>query len=99
MPEPGTVLFPDDFYHPLVNLFFGMKNWRERRRIRYRRHISSHGYLPQNDCEKGFMATLDDRYSVAAAEIRLIDVAPSLLTMLGVEQPAAMTGANQFHRA
>ncbi len=99
VPEPGTILFPDDFYHPLVNLFFGMKNWQERPRIRNRMHISSHGYLPQNDCEKGFMVVLDDRYSVTAPGMHLIDVAPSLLAMLGVEQPAAMTGANRFHRA
>ena len=99
VPEPGTVLFPDDFYHPLINLFFGMRNWQERRRIRNRKHISSHGYLPENDCEKGFMVALDERYSVEAPKMHLVDVAPSLLAMLGVEQPAAMTGGSRFHRA
>ena len=92
VPDPGWEIFPDDFHHPLINLVFGLTNWQERKRLRRGRHFGSHGYLPQHECERGFLLALDDRYSVSASHGRLIDVAPTLLSMLGIDASAGMKG-------
>jgi len=92
LPDPGWEIFPDDFHHPLIDLTFGLTNWQERKRLRRSRHIASHGYLPHHPSEQGFMLVLDDRYTVSAQAGRLIDVAPTLLSMLGIDTPTAMTG-------
>ncbi len=94
--EPGCLFFPHDFHHPLVNFVFGMKDWQQRNRLWNPRHIAYHGYLPQHECEKGFMAVLDDRYEPDSTVISLVDIAPSLLGLLGREPPDWMDGTSRF---
>ena len=56
--DPGCLFFPHDFHHPLVNYVFGLKDPQQRNRLWNPRHIAYHGYLPQHESEKGFMAVL-----------------------------------------
>ena len=92
VPEPGYLLFPHDFHHPLVNLVFGLKDSQQRNRIWNPRHIAYHGYLPHHDSEKGWMLMTDDSFKLAPAEINAADIAPTLLRMVGQPQPEFMTG-------
>lgn len=94
--NPGTLIFPDDFYHPLVNIYFGLKDWQKRRRLRTPVQLGYHGYLPHHDSEKGFMLVLDDRYQTSEGSMSIIDVAPTLLAMLDIDAPEVMTGKAQF---
>jgi hypothetical protein len=94
--DPGCLFFPHDFHHPLVNRVFGLKDWQQRNRLRDPRHVAYHGYLPQHDCEKGFMAVLDDGYVPGSAVIDLVDIAPSLLGLMERERPDWMDGTARF---
>jgi len=94
--DPGSLFFPHDFHHPLVNCVFGLKDWQQRNRLSNPRHVAYHGYLPHHDCEKGFMAVLDDGCQLDSAEINLVDIAPSVLGLMGRELPDWMDGAARF---
>lgn len=94
--DPGYLFFPHDFYHPLVNLIFGLRNPAQRRRIRDPRQLAYHGYLSNHLSEQGFMAVLDADCRALAPEIDLADVAPSLLQLLGEPVPAFMHGQPRF---
>ena len=94
--DPGFLFFPHDFHHPLVNLVFGVKDWQQRSRLLNPRHIAYHGYLPHHDSEKGWIVSLDDQYSLREEEIKLIDIMPSMLDVIGHEKPDFMTGRNQI---
>jgi len=94
--EPGCLFFPHDFHHPLVNYVFGLKDRQQRNRLWNPRHIAYHGYLPQHECEKGFMAVLDDHYEAVSTGISLVDIAPSLLGLMGREPPDWMDGTCRF---
>ncbi|HJR63654.1 MAG TPA: alkaline phosphatase family protein [Gemmatimonadaceae bacterium] len=99
VPDPGWSLFPHDFYQPLANAFLGMTNPRQRARVRNPRHRGDHGYLPEAESERGFMLVADQAYAVHPGDARLIDVAPSLLSMLGETAPARMKGQPLFTRS
>jgi hypothetical protein len=60
--NPGYIIFPHDFYHPLAGVVFGLKDWQQRGRLFSPKHRGNHGYLPNYDSEKGFMLLLDDGY-------------------------------------
>ncbi|MBI4004263.1 MAG: alkaline phosphatase family protein [Candidatus Omnitrophica bacterium] len=96
--DPGYTIFPHDFYHPVVNCYFGLKDWQQRRRAHNPRHYAYHGYATVCDAEKGFMTVLDHRYRTDGQEHELIDMAPSLLGLLGYPKPASMSGHPRFHR-
>lgn len=90
--DPGFIIFPHDFYHPLANLYLGMTDKHQRSRIFNPKHRGYHHYLPHNESEKGFMLLLDDSYHVAKQEAELIDFAPTVLKLLGYEKPDYMKG-------
>lgn len=96
--DPGVVFFPNDFHHPLVNLVMGLRDWQQRKRLRNPRHLAYHGYLPHHPSEKGFMLVFDERFALERPSFHLRDVAPSVLDMLGVEQPGSMTGVSRVRR-
>lgn len=98
VPDAGYAFFPHDFYHPLTTLYVGLTDWQQRRRLRDPRYLTYHGYLPDHDCEQGFMLVLDKTYQVDAPDINLIDIAPSLLAMTGDRIPSSMKGVVRFHR-
>ncbi len=90
--DPGYVLFPHDYYHPLANLFLGLTDRQQRSRLLSPRYRGYHGYLPHHESEKGFMIVLDDRYGTSRGEADIIDVAPTLLWLLGVENRDSLKG-------
>jgi len=97
--DPGSLFFPHDFHHPLVNWVFGLKDWQQRNRLSNPRHVAYHGYLPQHECERGFMAVLDDGCRPDSTRINLVDIAPSVLGLMGREPPDWMDGRPRFQRA
>ena len=97
MADPGYIIFPHDFYHPIVNSYFGLKDWQQRPRTWNPRHHAYHGYPEVFDGEKGFMTVLDHRYTTQGREGDLIDIAPSLLGLLGYPKPESMSGTARFH--
>jgi hypothetical protein len=99
VPEPGWSLFPNDFYQPIANLLLGVTDRHQRARVSNPRHRGDHGYLPDAESERGFMLLADGRFSVRPGDARLIDVAPSLLALLGEPQPATMKGEALFTRS
>ena len=98
MAHPGAVFFPDDFFHPVVNLYFGLKEWEKRRRLRNPRLRGQHGYLPIYPSEQGFMTVLNRQCMVEGKRMELRDVAPSLLELLAEPIPPFMKGTSRFHR-
>jgi hypothetical protein len=94
--DPGSLFFPHDFHHPLVNSVFGLMDWQQRNRLTDPRHVAYHGYLPRHECEKGFMAVLDDSYEPDSKLISLVDIAPSVLGLMGRELPDWMDGTARF---
>ena len=96
LPDPGWSLFPNDFYHPVANLLIGLGDHQQRARMGNPRHRGDHGYLPEAESERGFILLADDRFSVRGGEARLVDVAPSLLWLLGSAAPGTMKGELLF---
>lgn len=89
---PGRTFFPNDFYQPLASATLALLDWQQRPRLRNPRHRGDHGYLPENPCERGFILLADERYEASAKTISLIDVAPTLLALLGQEPAPTMRG-------
>lgn len=96
--NPGTIFFPNDFYHPIGNFYLGLTNKQARSRLFNPAHRGYHGYLPQNDSEKGTFILLHDEYRIDREEIETIDVAPTIINLLGFKQPDSLKGKSAFHR-
>jgi len=94
--DPGYIIFPHDFYQPLANLYLGLTDWQQRSRVLNPKHRGYHGYPPNNESEKGFMILLDDSFKATKQEVEIIDVAPTVLELLGYEKPDYMKGACVF---
>ncbi|RJP85054.1 MAG: hypothetical protein C4518_16960 [Desulfobacteraceae bacterium] len=88
--EPGYIMFPNDFYHPLANLFLGLDR-QQYRRIWSPHQKGYHGYLPSNDCEKGFMLITNDHFKLKK-NMNILDFAPSVLELLGYRKSDKMQG-------
>ena len=95
--DSGYTIFPHDFYHPLANIFLGLTDWQQRSRIFNPKHRGNHGYLPQYESEKGFVMVLDNNYKVDKQEADIIDVAPTILGLLGYKKPDYMKGKGIFN--
>lgn len=95
--EPGYIYFPNDFYHPLANIFLGVTDRQQRSRLSSPQYRGYHGYLPHNESEKGFMILLDDCYKASKKAVKIIDVAPTVLRLLGYEKPDYMIGNCVFY--
>jgi len=95
--NPGTVFFPNDFYQPLGNLYLGLTNKMQRSKLLSPVYRGYHGYLPYNDSDKGTFMLLDDKYKTDKKEIETIDVAPTIINLLGYEQPVSLKGSSAFH--
>jgi bisphosphoglycerate-independent phosphoglycerate mutase (AlkP superfamily) len=61
------------------------------------RHRGTHGYLPQHESERGILIVFDKNYRSSTDQIELIDVAPSILGILGYKKPEFMKGLPVFH--
>lgn len=96
--EPGYIFFPHDFYHPIANAYLGLSDSYQRPRIWSPRHRGNHGYLPAHPSERGFMTLADDAYELMREEGELVDVAPTILELVGEQVPAHMHGWRLFAR-
>jgi len=95
--NPGTIFFPNDYYHPLGSLYLGLTNKQMRSRLKSPIYRGYHGYMPYNDSEKGAFMLLDDNYKTDKKEIEIIDVAPTIINLLGYDQPPSLKGRSVFH--
>lgn len=95
--DPGTIFFPTDFYHPLGNIILGLSDKNMNSRLSNPVYRSYHGHLPHHECEKGFIMLLDDDYRPDRKEIDIIDVAPTVLNLLGYEKPPNIIGKNAYN--
>jgi len=88
----GSTFFPNDFHQPLASLVRTVSDRQQRRRFRVPWHQADHGYLPDNDCEIGFMVLAEDGYEAIDEPVTLIDLAPTLLDLLELPRPGSMKG-------
>ncbi len=95
--NPGTIFFPNDFYQLFGNLYLGLTNKQMRSRLHSPIYRGYHGYMPHNESEKGTFMLLDDNYKTDKKEIEIIDVAPTIINLLGYEQPVSLKGSSAFH--
>jgi len=95
--NPGTIFFPNDFYQPLGNLYLGLTNKQQRSKLLSPVYRGYHGYMPYNKSEKGTFMLLDDNYKTDKEEIEIIDVAPTIIDLLGFNQPESLKGVNAFY--
>jgi arylsulfatase A-like enzyme len=68
----------------------------QRQRFRVPWHQADHGYLPDNDCEIGFMVLAEEGYEAVDEPVALIDLAPTLLDLLELPKPGCMKGQTRF---
>jgi hypothetical protein len=90
--DPGCVIFPHDFYHPLGNLALAASDWQQRPRLSSPVHRGYHAYMPHNPCEQGFVLLRDRDRTLTGAPLRLVDVAPTVLNLLGIPLAPHMPG-------
>jgi hypothetical protein len=96
--DPGSTFWPNDFYQPLANVLLACKDKGMRSRLRRPWHRGDHGHLPEHPSETGFMALADDVFVAPDERFTLIDVAPSVLRLLGRPIPQAMKGRALFYK-
>lgn len=94
--NPGYIFFPHDFYQPVANAFLGLTDRMQVKRIRDPRHRGNHGHLPHFDAEKAFVVLADEGYTATQGHADIIDLAPSMLSVLGYASPAYMNGRRLF---
>jgi len=95
--NPGTIFYPNDYYHPLGNIYLALTDNQQRSRIQSSIYRGYHGHLPYNECEKGFLMLLDNDYKTNGEEIEIIDITPTVLHLMGYNQPESLKGVNAFH--
>jgi hypothetical protein len=90
--DPGHIFFPHDFYQPLGNVVLGLIDKQQRARARQPVHRGNHGYLPEHPSERGWMLLDDATLKPQHAAVRLVDIAPTLLSLVGATPPEYMHG-------
>ncbi len=94
--DPGWIFFPNDHHHPLTNLLLGLIDRDQRPRLVNPRHRGAHGYLPEHPSEQGFAIVADPRLRALRRSAELIDLAPTIVTLLGEAPPSYMRGRAAF---
>jgi hypothetical protein len=90
--DAGYIFFPHDFYHPVGNLVLGLLDRHQRARAGRPVHRGNHGYLPDNPSERGWMLLDDATARPPVTDASIVDVAPTLLELVGVTPPDYMRG-------
>jgi hypothetical protein len=90
--DPGAVIFPHDFHHPIGNLALAASDWQQRPRLSSPIHRGYHAYMPHHPSEQGFVLVHDRDRTLRDVPLRLIDVAPTVLHLVGVPQAPHMPG-------
>jgi hypothetical protein len=96
--DPGYIFFPHDFHHPLARLFLGLTDAMQRSRLRDPRHKGNHGHLHHFAAERSLMLLADPGFEAQSPQSEIFDVAPSMLSLIGVDPPASMAGRSIFQR-
>ena len=96
--DPGYIFFPHDFHNPLARLFLGLTDPMQRSRLRDPCHKGNHGHLHHFDAERSFMLLADKGLELVSAQADILDVAPSMLHLIGIDPPSTMTGRSVFRR-
>jgi Type I phosphodiesterase / nucleotide pyrophosphatase len=96
--DPGYIFFPHDFHHPLARLFLGLTDSMQRSRLRDPRHKGNHGHLPYFEAERSLMLLADAGFEVESSQSEIFDVAPSMLSIIGIDPPASLPGRSIFRR-
>jgi hypothetical protein len=94
--DAGYMIFPHDFYNPIGSMFLGLTDWKQRPRIVDPRQRAVHGFLPSAESETGFMIVCDETCTTGTEQAEIIDVAPSLIELLGCRRPESMKGRPLF---
>jgi hypothetical protein len=94
--QAGHIFFPHDFYQPLGNLVLGLTDRQQRARVGRPVHRGNHGYLPENPSERGWILVDDAALEPKQTAVRLVDIAPTLLSLVGVTPPEYMQGRRLF---
>jgi hypothetical protein len=97
--EAGRIFFPHDFYQPIGNAVLGLMDRHQRQRVSNPVHRGNHGYLPNCPSEQGWLILDDASLSPRRAGAQLIDIAPTLLSLVGATSPPYMKGVPIFGRA
>ena len=95
--DAGWIFFPHDFYHPLGNAVLGLMDRHQRQRFQNPVHRGNHGYLPHHASERGWLLIDSPGVQVNRAQAQLIDIAPSLLWLVGQTPPSYMKGELLFN--
>jgi hypothetical protein len=90
--DPGTIFFPHDFYHPLVNWYMARNTAEQVARKSNPVHRGYHGHLPANPVDTGYVVACTPGLEALAKKGELIDFAPSVLSLLRRPVPAQMAG-------
>lgn len=96
---PGSIFFPHDFYQPLANLYFGLTDQMQRSRLTDPRHRGNHGHLPHHDAEEAFVLVQGSEFRARDGDrASILDIAPSILSLLDQPIPEFMPGRSLFER-
>ena len=101
MIDAGQIFFPHDFYQPAANAWLAVTDSKQRPRLRSAKQRHNHGYQRQHACEEGWMMLCggDGTRRCAEGEAELIDLAPTVLGLLGEAVPGHMRGRVVFERS
>ena len=94
--DPGCSMAPTDFYQPLSNAISALTDRQQRARLWRPQHRGEHGHFPENPSERGFMILADDAYAAPNEPACLVDVAPTIVSLLARRVPDGMVGRNVF---
>jgi hypothetical protein len=94
--DPGTIFFPHDFYHPLVNWYMARNTAEQVGRKSNPVHRGYHGHLPDKPVDTGYIVACTQGLEALAKKGELIDFAPSVLSLLRRPVPMQMAGNALF---
>jgi hypothetical protein len=94
--DPGYIFFPHDFYHPLANALLGLFDKMQRKRLVSPKHRGNHGHLTHFDAERSFVVLADKGFKPEGGNADILDLAPTILSILGYTPPDYMNGRSLF---
>lgn len=94
--DAGRIFFPHDFYQPIGNALLGLMDRHQRQRVRNPVHRGNHGYLPHHASERGWLWADDVVAAGPGEDADLVDIAPTLLSLVGESPPDYMRGRVLF---
>ena len=68
----------------------------QRKRLISPKHRGNHGHLPHFDAEKSFVVLADKRFKPDGEKADILDLAPTILSILGYTPPDYMKGRILF---